>query len=58
MYPAAAASSEEGYDAFKFIISACLLGWANGKYHAVRLGPSGKHQLIFQNGIEGGVSLS
>ena len=40
MYPAAAASSEEGYDAFKFLISACLLGWANGKYHAIRLGPS------------------
>ncbi len=40
MYPAAAASSEEGYDAFKFLLSACLLGWANGKYQVVRLGPS------------------
>lgn len=40
MYPAAAASPEEGYDAFKILISACALGWANGKYNAVRLGPS------------------
>jgi len=40
MFPAAAASSEEGYDAFKFLLSACLLGWANGKYQVARLGPS------------------
>ena len=40
MYPAAAASSEEGYDAFRFLLSACLLGWANGKYQVARLGPS------------------
>ena len=40
MYPAAAASSEEGYNAFRFLLSACLLGWANGKYTAFKLGPS------------------
>lgn len=40
MFPAAAASPEEGYDAFKLIIAAMALGWANGKYTAVRLGPS------------------
>lgn len=40
MFPAAAAASEEGFIAFKFILAATLIGWANGKYQAIRLGPA------------------
>ena len=39
MYPAAASATEESFEAFRYLIAAALLGWANGKYQAVQNGP-------------------
>ena len=40
MFPASAVATEESFNAFRFILSAGMLGWANGKYQVIRLGPA------------------
>ena len=39
MCPAAANATEESFEAFRYMMAAALLGWANGKYQAVQNGP-------------------
>ena len=39
MYPAAANATEESFDAFRYMMAAAIIGWANGKYQAVQNGP-------------------
>ena len=41
MYPAAEVATEESFDAFRYLMAAALLGWANGKYQAIQNGPVG-----------------